>query len=82
VHATVDEIWELLKTATRFPLIRTLKPNLRDQILKLANGGFVIRVDPSKSLLTDMHVPFSMPMWKSPQSVKYLSITFSQLILV
>jgi hypothetical protein len=53
-----------------FPLIRNLKPNLREQIEKMKNGGFVVRVDPSTSEITDMNVPFSMPMWKSPQAVK------------
>lgn len=70
VNASVDEIWELLKTGSLFPLIRNLKPNLREQIEKMKNGGFVIRVDPSASEVTDMNVPFSMPMWKSPQAVK------------
>ena len=70
VNAKVDEIWELLKTGSQFPLIRDLKENLRSQIEKLENGGFVIRVDPSGSTETEMNVPFSMPMWKSPHAVK------------
>jgi multisite-specific tRNA:(cytosine-C5)-methyltransferase len=70
VNATVDEIWELLKTGSMFPLIRNLKPNLREQIESMKNGGFVVRVDPSESGITDMNVPFTMPMWKSPHAVK------------
>ena len=72
VYAHVDEIWELLKIQSIFPLIRSLKANLRDQILKLNAGGFIIRVDPSNSK-TDMNVPFSIPMWRSAQAVKYVS---------
>ena len=72
VNAKVDEIWDLLKSGTQFPLIRSLSPNLRDRITEMGNGGFVIRVDPSKSKITEMNVPFSMPMWKSPHAVKYV----------
>jgi hypothetical protein len=71
VTASVDEIWELLRTGSQFPLLRDLKPGLQDQVTRLTSGGFVIRVDPSKSDVTDMKIPFSMPMWKSPNSVKY-----------
>jgi multisite-specific tRNA:(cytosine-C5)-methyltransferase len=71
VYATVDEIWELLRVGAQFPLIQSLKENLGKQILRMKNGGFVIRVDPSSSETTDMNVPFSMPMWKSPMAVKW-----------
>lgn len=74
VSASVDEIWELLKTGAQFPKIADLKPNLRGQISKLDTGGFVVRVDPSKSGITDMNVPFAMPMWKSPYAVKYSAL--------
>lgn len=70
VNANVDEIWELLKTGAQFPLVRDLKENVRAQIEKLDNGGFVIRVDPSGNSETEMNVPFSIPMWKSPFAVK------------
>lgn len=70
VYANVDEIWDLLKSGAQFPLIRSLSSNLRDRISEMGNGGFVIRVDPSKSEITDMNVPFCMPMWKSPHAVK------------
>jgi hypothetical protein len=36
----------------------------------MGNGGFVLRVDPSASQATDMNVPFSLPMWKSPFAIK------------
>jgi multisite-specific tRNA:(cytosine-C5)-methyltransferase len=72
INASVDEIWELLKSGSQFPLIRNLKEGIRDKISQLPNGGFVIRVDPSASKLTDLTVPFSMPMWKSPMAVKYV----------
>lgn len=68
VNARVDEIWELLRGGAQFPLIGDLNPRLQEQVLKLGNGGFVIRVDPQGS---EMTVPFSMPMWKSPMAVKY-----------
>lgn len=74
VDANVDDIWELLKAGGQFPLIRDLKPALRDRISKMSNGGFVIRVDPSSSEMTEMNVPFAMPMWKSPQAVKYFPL--------
>ena len=67
VNARVDEIWELLRGGAQFPLIRELNPRLQEQILKIGNGGFVIRVDPQGS---EMSVPFSIPMWKSPMAVK------------
>jgi multisite-specific tRNA:(cytosine-C5)-methyltransferase len=70
VYAEVDEIWELLKTGAQFPLVAGLKKGLREQISKLATGGFVVRIDPSKSGMTDMNVPFAIPMWKSPMAVK------------
>jgi multisite-specific tRNA:(cytosine-C5)-methyltransferase len=79
IDASVDDIWELLKDGAQFPLIRNLKPNLRDRISKISTGGFVIRVDPSSSEATDMNVPFSMPMWKSPQAVKYVPLLRSKL---
>jgi multisite-specific tRNA:(cytosine-C5)-methyltransferase len=81
VYADVDEIWDLLKTGSQFPLVRDLKENIRDQIFKLKNGGFVIRVDLSKGSITHMNLPFSMPMWKSPQAVKY-DLAPSQLMVV
>jgi multisite-specific tRNA:(cytosine-C5)-methyltransferase len=74
VSAKIDEIWELLKAGSQFPLIRILRENLRTQIEKLDAGGFVIRVDPSGSNETEMNVPFSIPMWKSPYAVKLESI--------
>jgi multisite-specific tRNA:(cytosine-C5)-methyltransferase len=88
VTANVDEIWELLRTGSQFPLLRDLKPGLQEQVTRLTSGGFVIRVDPSKSDVTDMKIPFSMPMWKSPNSVKYTTypppsdnfLTFSVMI--
>lgn len=81
VDASVDDIWELLKVGAQFPLIRSLKPTLRDRISKMTTGGFVIRVDPSTSEITEMNVPFSMPMWKSPHAVKYIFLR-SELIVV
>ena len=72
VTANVDEIWELLRTGAQFPRVRDLKPALQEQVARLKAGGFIIRVDPSKSERTDMKIPFSMPMWKSPASVKYV----------
>lgn len=74
VTANVDEIWELLRSGSQFPLLRDLKRGLQEQVERLTSGGFVIRVDPSKSDITDMKTPFSMPMWKSPNSVKYLPV--------
>jgi multisite-specific tRNA:(cytosine-C5)-methyltransferase len=68
VSARVDEIWELLRQGAQFPLIRDLNPRLQEQVSKMGNGGFVIRVDPQGS---EMSVPFTMPMWKSPMAVKY-----------
>ena len=68
VSASVDEIWELLRDGAQFPLTRDLNLRLQEQVMKLGNGGFVIRVDPQGS---EMSVPFSMPMWKSPMAVKY-----------
>jgi multisite-specific tRNA:(cytosine-C5)-methyltransferase len=82
VKAGVDEIWELLKSGSQFPLISSLKQGIRDQIFNLPNGGFVIRVDPSKSELTDLTVPFSMPMWKSPMAVKYIFFVEGPLLTV
>ena len=70
VYADVSEIWDLLRIQSVFPLIRSLQPNLREQISKLEPGGFIVRVDPSKSEMTDMNVPFLIPMWRSAQSVK------------
>ena len=70
VTADVDEVWELLKSGPQFPPIRNLAPNLRDQVSGLRNGGFVIRVNPAKSGRTEIKVPFTMPMWKSPSAVK------------
>ena len=72
VNASVDEVWDLLKSEAHFPLIRNLKTNLQDEISGLGNGGFVIRVDPSKGGIAEMKEPFSMPMWKSPHAVKYV----------
>jgi multisite-specific tRNA:(cytosine-C5)-methyltransferase len=71
VDASVDDIWEIMKSEAQFPLIRDLKPILKDRISNMSNGGFVIRVDPSGSEMTEMNVSFSLPMWKSPHAVKY-----------
>jgi len=70
IGAKVDEVREILKENAQFPLIKDLGERLRSKISALGNGGFILRVDPSTSEATDMNVPFSLPMWKSPHAIK------------
>jgi multisite-specific tRNA:(cytosine-C5)-methyltransferase len=70
IEAEVDEIRDLLDETVQFPLIKKLDTRLRESISALGNGGFIMRVDTSTSQATDMDVPFSLPMWKSPYAVK------------
>ena len=70
IGAKVDEIRGILNENAQFPLIKDLDERLRNKISVLGNGGFILRVDPSKTEATDMNVPFSLPMWKSPHAIK------------
>ena len=70
IGAKVDEIRGILKENAQFPLIKDVDERLRNKISALGNGGFILRVDPSTSEATDMNVPFSLPMWKSPHAIK------------
>ena len=69
VETVVEELKELLKDGELFPLIKRLSEGVRKQIEVLKPGGFVIRVKPGES--KEVQVPFSIPMWRSGQSVKY-----------
>jgi multisite-specific tRNA:(cytosine-C5)-methyltransferase len=74
IEADIDEIKDIIQESAQFPLIRDLGKRLRTSISGMGNGGFVLRVDPSASQATDMNVPFSLPMWKSPCAIKYVSL--------